>query len=378
MPSGNANKRERLEYLLQHRKQLKNDEWEELSRLVSDELLSHPFTQYQSLPLIKGQPEDPRLLIESFFDIKLKRPVNAKTHQDKVIRIFELHEQYKKFLVNDGVLNVLWRHRNDPNPPEIEKEFWDKLYRQVYRILSPYSFSYYQALSMRFSQTEKNLKAHLISRFFADKILLPTKSKKTKSQHITKSYLYRMYENWLVDMVRQPLPQDPDITSTQTVENGDSTNNPPLDIFNIFGITQECVLGQAMSFLEAMGHWEFLKKKNTINWIRIFLIEHHCAPDPIPMSQLAREHQIPAYHHKAQKLGITSARGGFPNMSDFEASNLGQWVISLLEECTSPDSASKKRHSLSRSDEDRKFITKALDFMCLAALKYKRELSVHG
>lgn len=378
MPSLNNNQRVHLEYLLVHRKQLDPSEWDELSRLVRQELLSNQFTQYQSLPLIEGQLEDPQLLVESFIYLKLKRPASAKNFTEEAFGLFELNEKYIKFLENDGALNILWRHRTDPSPPDIEKEFWERLYRQVYRILSPYNLSYYQTLSMRFSQVEKNLKAHLISRFFADKILLPTKTKKNRSQHMTKMYLYKMYEHWLVDMIRQMPSQIAVPENVKVTECESSEDDMPMDIFKIYGISQECVLRQAMAFLQAMGRWEFLRRKNTINWIRIFLIEHHCAAIPIPMSQLATKYQIPAYHHKALKLGITSARGGFPNISDFETTNLGQWVQSLLEECGSAGSTANRDQSLSRDDEDKKFITKALNFMCLAALTYKREASVNG
>ena len=67
-------------------------------------------------------------------------------------------------------------------------------------------------------------------------------------------------------------------------------------------------------------------------WILIFLGCHHCpddAEDSIPMSTLKDRFAIPNYHERARRLGITSARGGFPSLEHFAKTLLGQWIRDL-------------------------------------------------
>ena len=67
-------------------------------------------------------------------------------------------------------------------------------------------------------------------------------------------------------------------------------------------------------------------------WILIFLGCHHCpadAEDSVPMSALRERFAIPNYHERARRLGITSARGGFPSLEHFAKTLLGQWIRDL-------------------------------------------------
>lgn len=71
------------------------------------------------------------------------------------------------------------------------------------------------------------------------------------------------------------------------------------------------------------------QEKGEAPWILLFLGCHHCPEDPeesIPMSLLRDRHDIPNYHGRARKLGITSALGGFPSLSAFAETYLGQWL----------------------------------------------------
>ncbi len=64
-------------------------------------------------------------------------------------------------------------------------------------------------------------------------------------------------------------------------------------------------------------------------WILLYLARHHCQDDPdarVSMSTLAKDYGIPSYHQKAQQLGITSARGGFPSLDAFARTLLGRWL----------------------------------------------------
>lgn len=66
-------------------------------------------------------------------------------------------------------------------------------------------------------------------------------------------------------------------------------------------------------------------------WVRIYLAFNHCPEEweSIPLSKLRALYQIPSYHSKARKLGITSKKGGFEAYDEFEKTLLGRWIASL-------------------------------------------------
>lgn len=95
------------------------------------------------------------------------------------------------------------------------------------------------------------------------------------------------------------------------------------------GVKLDVLIGEARAFLSASGPWEHLQEHAW--WIRLYLCCHFCPERSvaIPLVTLARKHQVPAYHNKAVRLGITFRGHAVPGgvLAGFSDSHLGRWLV---------------------------------------------------
>ena len=90
------------------------------------------------------------------------------------------------------------------------------------------------------------------------------------------------------------------------------------------------ILPQARAFLaEAVRD---SRAQGEAPWVLLYLAHHHCQPDPElrqTMAGLAARYQIRNYNGRARKLGIASAKGGFPSLAAFSQTLLGGWLVKM-------------------------------------------------
>lgn len=65
------------------------------------------------------------------------------------------------------------------------------------------------------------------------------------------------------------------------------------------------------------------------SWAHLYLAEHLCPPDEKrqPLDSIAKAYQIPSYHARARRLGITRKKDDTP--ADYEQTILGCWLKSF-------------------------------------------------
>lgn len=169
-----------------------------------------------------------------------------------------------------------------------------------------------------------------IAEFFAEKIFFKAQRKQDEGiQTISGGALCGFFRRYLIDELRRRKrdePLDDDIPEVNPVVPDD-----PVD-----------------SLLRQIGGHEALAKSiegflaHLEDWALLMLRGHFCADDSIPMSKLCKG--IPAYHYKAQKLGIAVKR----NAADFlgyEHTRIGQWIKGLGLDIV-PENHSAIRHLL--------------------------------
>lgn len=77
---------------------------------------------------------------------------------------------------------------------------------------------------------------------------------------------------------------------------------------------------------------EFLDRfdEESGNWVVIFLGGHHCCENRgTALYRLAKDHDIPSHHNRAQKLGITGPKGGYTRAQPWAKTLIGEWLAEL-------------------------------------------------
>lgn len=233
-------------------------------------------------------------------------------------------------------LRDLWSRRTTLSAAE-----WETLYTIVYRVLKPK----YRSLVAELAMTPDEA----IADFFADKVF-------ALADNATEVYysgaLGVFYMRYLISLQRDPyvqlrVPPDPDAedfaaeltglpwnTFNQAVTSEPSASTVPSqrlrdDVAQLLGIALEDITREARDFLNGQGHWSALADES--HWIRLYLRCHQCPDqeDAIPVSTLARRHQIPSYHDRAVKIGVTVPKRQDAALEAFRASYRGQWLNHL-------------------------------------------------
>jgi len=242
-------------------------------------------------------------------------------------------------------LAELWQKRDTLNKAE-----WTQLYQLVRRVLKQGSYPELKSLPLSIE--------NYIDEFFRDKVFMPTTREnfENKALHYDKA-LMTFFRRYLIDRIEEINPRYPEI-SIEGKNNGDEGEGneklSPVDIIPAplvkdytwllkeSGLTPQDVKDSAKKFLE-----------KTEKWVRLYLALHTC-PDrdmQLPLGILAKNYQIPSYHHRAGIVGITRKKGEFE--TGYEKTLLGQWLISL---------------GLTLRSENKEIIEVAFKILCWEAL----------
>lgn len=253
----------------------------------------------------------------------------------------------------DARFDDYWNRR-----PRLNQREWTEFYRLVHDLLINRPFPVENGLP--------ESREDYIALFFETKIMLSTPARElppTNPRNI--AYLLRMFRNYLSDQWRDPWwkrmdelpnrPSDSEIEESAIKAGLEECGYAPywaaeLKRLDEHGLDRETLKQAAQDFLRAAPPWQELEGK--MGWIRPYLVCHFFAVDPEPLNQLARRLNIPSYHKKARRLGITSAQGGFPDRGDpaadgaFGNTYLGQWMTHIGINLNSDDGQALARAAL--------------------------------
>jgi hypothetical protein len=231
----------------------------------------------------------------------------------------------KAFHRHDARLAVLWRHRHSLNEDE-----WSELYRITVEILRSAHFKELAA----FGEEREDL----IQSFFVQAVMHRAMNGSTAScDHA--GALYTFFRNYVIDELRSRNVKQKYVLSGDLIKGAGSESDPdafietcasadnsletpsnalPEDILAETGISPEAILTSAKLFLRSQD-----------TWVHIYLAYHFCPDegDSLPLYELARRYQIPSYHSRAARLGITRKKNDLP--SDYSKTVLGGWLYSL-------------------------------------------------
>lgn len=220
----------------------------------------------------------------------------------------------------DAQFDDLWRRCKQPHFAE-----WAAFYPLVHNVLSTRSFPIEEGLPER--------REVYIAEFFQDRLL----HQSAPPRPVNIAYLVVMFRNYLCDRQRDPWLRHREPTAHDTenapVDHMDHHAASPgdieqmLDLLHGHGLQPAAIQQAAQAFLNGHPPWDALQ--NELWWIRPYLAQHFCADQTAALSTLAHRLDIPAHHYKAQKLGITAVKGGFPDHQTFRATYLGQWIARI-------------------------------------------------
>lgn len=210
----------------------------------------------------------------------------------------------------------LWKSREDLTEAE-----WGELYKHVVSILKRSNPQILRSLPEN--------KEYYIQDFFLLKVFEPAKHNSACPYGANELCSY--FNNYLTDVYRSAGLRTTDlIDDWSEVERscGESANalSPADSEFVDYKLTHQAVQTRAQAFLEQLDDVG-----------RIYLALHACADLPEPLYKLAEQYRIPAYHYRANQLGITRKKGEFG--VGYENTQIGSWLSKELGLELSPNPA---------------------------------------
>lgn len=224
----------------------------------------------------------------------------------------------------------LWRRRH-----QLDDEEWLAFRQLVHETLRPCRFPELAGLP--------DDKETCIDDFFIDRIFDPARGNPPwEGKPVSVGYLVTMFRHYLHDRLRDPWRQ-------RRVETDDAPDEAAAEVslFELLddqGLTVGSIRQAADDFLAARPPWDELAGE--LWWIRPYLARHFCADKSEALSALARRLDIPSHHYKAQQLGITVVKGGFPTLDAFRATHLGRWIARLGIDLSGDDAPAQVRIAL--------------------------------
>jgi hypothetical protein len=228
---------------------------------------------------------------------------------------------------HDARLAALWRHRHSLNEDE-----WSELYRITVEILRSANFKELSAFG--------DEREDLIQSFFVQAVMHRALNGSTAScDHA--GALYTFFRNYVIDELRSRSVKQKYVLSGDLIKNEGNDSDPdafveacalaanapeaasiaqPESVLAETGVSPETVLTSAKSFLGSQD-----------SWVRLYLAYHFCPDegDGLPLYELAKRYQIPSYHSRAARLGITRKKNDLP--SNYSDTLLGGWLLTLID-----------------------------------------------
>jgi hypothetical protein len=276
----------------------------------------------------------------------------------------------------DSVLVQLWARRGSG----LSKAEWTQLYQLVRQVLK-------QSRCSELSGLPLNNITHYINEFFRDKVFLPTTKENFKETELVHDnalktffckYLKDFFDDFYfkkvlsLDKVNEDDESPDDGKKTLTMEEWAEFQadldrlSSKLDRDQVWALLSELDIESArqgvmlllefdldldqakfflleaalkpesvMCFLKAGLTREFVRQSarqffsENEKWVHLYLALNTCVEQKTRLSlkSLAEIHQIPSYHCRARKLGITRKKGQFEE--GYEDTILGKWLVSL-------------------------------------------------
>jgi len=204
-----------------------------------------------------------------------------------------------------ATLMELWLRRDELTEAEFELFF-----QEVYRVLKP---GYYPEL-----KSLPDSRLDYIHSFLIEIHERSTKENFKANKLYYEKALIIFFRNYLKDRIkkikcRNEEPLDNEVNNIETSYTADEVT-----LLWEARLKPEQVILSARQFLESSEEW-----------VRLYLARNFC-PDKDqqkPLNQLANDYQIPSYHHRARKLGITRKKGQLEK--GYEKTLLGEWLTEL-------------------------------------------------
>jgi len=141
--------------------------------------------------------------------------------------------------------------------------------------------------------------------------------------------LISMFRNYLIDFKRSKKNHS---SSEQSYLHGNEEHDEPEVDINNNPIWQPSFIDDLFMYglsIESVQESAYCWVKEQEPWVIWMLALHTCGEDDNhePLCKIAKYYDIPAYHSKAVKLGIT--RGKYDQLG--ESSMIGKWLCSLLK-----------------------------------------------
>ena len=237
-------------------------------------------------------------------------------------------------LDRDSELRALWSTCAGGQATEAD---WTALYKLVRDVLS-------HCNAPELARRQEG-RATLIDEYFNQKVFLPMRPDLRGPDHC--GALVVFFRRYLRDGSGLPLPPPPP-------PGPGGPDEPDLGGFTDLDqmLREECGTTAADVSKSAQAFLTSLRTEQQWAWL---LLRHGFCPDTderTPLVQLARAHQIPAYHHRAGKLGINHQWDA--GLDSFKGTMLGQWLEQAL--------------GASVSRENYACVGAALEILCFQAL----------
>ncbi|WP_118181669.1 hypothetical protein [Paraburkholderia phosphatilytica] len=217
---------------------------------------------------------------------------------------------------DDAILPDLWRRRTQLTSDEVVS-----MYGLVTRALRTYHPQELQALG--------DDKEELVAQFIYSKVLrlapgLPDSHACPESAPSNGYALCAYFRRYLIDCLRSASHQrnvslEEDGMEQEIDLHAASIDDPVNSVLSQYGLDEARVRFSARTFIAGLDEPERLVLAGTLGW---------CSECKGGLSAIAAEHQIPSYHYRAVKLGVTTRKTAGPE--DFSNTRIGSWLSDVL------------------------------------------------
>jgi hypothetical protein len=218
--------------------------------------------------------------------------------------------------LDDAILPDLWRRRTQLTDDEVVS-----MYGLVTRALRAYHPQELQALG--------DDKEELVAQFIYSKVLrlapgLPDSHACPESAPSNGYALCAYFRRYLIDCLRSASHQrnvslEEDGMEQEIDLHAASLDDPVDGVLRQYGLDEARVRFSARTFIAGLDEPERLVLAGTLGW---------CSECKGGLSAIAAEHQIPSYHYRAVKLGVTTRKTASPE--DFSNTRIGSWLSDVL------------------------------------------------
>ncbi|SAK86834.1 hypothetical protein AWB81_04471 [Caballeronia arationis] len=178
-------------------------------------------------------------------------------------------------------------------------------------------------------QSLREDKEELIAQFIYSKVLRlePGHGESHASEQSAPSTGYAVcayFRRFLIDCLRsasyqRDVSMELDGIGQQVDERAHVVDDPVESVLSQYGLDEARVRHLARGFISGLDRYEQLVLAGTLGW---------CSGGKGGLFGLATQHQIPSYHYRAMKLGVTLKKSA--RSEDFASTKIGRWIVGTL------------------------------------------------